>query len=199
MFSGLSPVLFLIIVAAAIAIPLVLISRSDKNKKKRQEEQKASERQREISNYELLLARSGFKLSKALHFEKHHFAIDTNANMLNITSNQTSRSFAYKDLVSFEMIEDGQLLTSSGTDKAVAGGLLFGVAGAVVGSTMKKTTNICSNMQLRIAVNDVLSPSIVVNLISPPGAVKNGIMYTEAFNFAKEVCSTLAVIQKQSA
>lgn len=196
---GIIILLVLIFVAIGITVPLVLVNRSEKKKQNREEENKIAEQQREFSRYGLMLKQSGFEASKIMYFYKNYIAVDAINKMINITADKVSRTIAYKDLVAFEMIENGQSITSSSTGNAVAGGLLFGAAGAVVGSTMKKTSNVCSNMQLRIDVNDVLNPSIVMNLISPPGAIKNGIMYTQAFNFAKDVCSTLAVIQKQGA
>ena len=196
---GLILVLCLVFIAAAITIPLVLVNRSEKKMKLKKEEDAKRKQQEGISRFELLLAKDNFIAAKKMHFHQNHFAVDPTSNLVNITTANESRTFAYKDLVSYEMVEDGKTITSGSTGNAVAGGVLFGATGAIVGATMKKSTNVCTNMQLRVTTNDVISPTIIYNLISSPGAVKNGVMYTQAFNFAKDICDTLAVIQKQGA
>jgi len=190
-------ILVLLFILSAIFVPIIAVRVYGNNKAKRDAAKRLEIQQQEASKCELRLAQEGFKVSKALHFDKNHFAIDTTNNKVNISSATESRTFAFKDLVAFEMVEDGQIYTSSSTGNAVAGALLFGAAGAIVGGTTSKSTNACTNMQLRVSVNDMLNPSIVLQLVSSPGFIKNGPSYTKAFNFAKEACSTLAVIQKQ--
>lgn len=44
-----------------------------------------------------------------------------------------STIYDYSDITSFELIEDGESITKGGLGRALAGGLVFGGAGAVVG------------------------------------------------------------------
>ncbi len=197
--AGLILLAVLIIIVDAIVTPITLVNMYGKAKEIKKREDEMAEKQKEISRYELLISKEGFKSSKTIHFNKIHFAVDTDNKLINFTSQNENRTFGFSDLVSYELIEDGQTVTSSSTANAVAGGLLFGATGAIVGSTMKKNMNLCAKMQLRISINDIANPSIVQDLIVPPGVDKNRAYYTEAFNYAKEVCATLAVIQKQIA
>ncbi len=197
--SGITILAVFLIITVLVVFPLVLVKMYGKANALKNRDAALVEEQKEISRHELLLAKDGFKPSKALHFDKIHFAVDATSKLINITVENNSRTFAFDDLVSCEMLEDGEVVKSSSTGNSVAGAMLFGVAGAVVGSTMSRSTNICSKMQVYISVNDIINPQLIITLISGAGAIKNGIMYTKAFNFAKEVCSTLAVIQKQSA
>lgn len=191
-------IVIVLLVVAVITVGIVLIvNTSEKIEKKKADQLKLQQEEKDKADYEVSLQQSGFRIAKSLHFNKNHFTIDIEKKLINIASHNLNRTFEYKDLVSFEMVEDGNVIANS-TNAAVVGGLLFGVTGAVVGSTMRKQTNICTNMQLRISINDILNPSVAVILITDPGAIKNGVMYTQAFNFAKEICETLAVIKKQA-
>ena len=156
-------------------------------------ELKKAEQKEEKEIEQTLANQENFKNEKLVRFERFLFSID-NTNKKLFVRSTSDYLLNFADIVSYELIEDGQSLTSGGN--ALAGGLLFGVAGAVVGSAMKGSQkNICMNMQLRITINDVMNPTIVYQLISPPGgAIKNGKYYTRAFEFAKEIIATLSVI-----
>jgi uncharacterized membrane protein len=143
----------------------------------------------------------GLTLDKVMQFDRIYFGLDSNNKKIILKSFETGKNMimGFKNIIAYELVEDGQALTKGGTGSAIAGAALFGVAGAIVGSTMKKSTNICTQMQLRITVSDVVNPSIVFDLIKHPGAIKGGAAYNKALNFAKEITATLAVIQKQTA
>lgn len=199
METGTVLILALIIVAVAITVPILLFKYFDKKKARRIAEEKKAAQENEIYNFENILNNHNFKSDKTLHLNKFHFAVDTNNKKIFIKTFELEKILNYKDVISYELIEDGQTLTKGSMGNAVAGGILFGAAGAIVGSTMKKSTNVCNTMQLRITINDVINPNIILDIIKPPGAVKGGKGYSQAFTFAKEITSTLTVIQKQSA
>ena len=52
----------------------------------------------------------------------------------------------YSEIVSFELLEDGNSITKGGIGRAVAGGVLFGGVGAIVGGSTgkKKTKGVCT-------------------------------------------------------
>lgn len=51
----------------------------------------------------------------------------------------------------FELVVDGEKATSTGnTLNAIVGGVLFGVAGAVVGATSGKTVNTINSMYINV-------------------------------------------------
>ena len=77
----------------------------------------------------------------------------------------------FDDLIDFELIEDGETLIkeNSGLGRAVAGGLLFGKTGAVVGAvTGKKSTSMqyCTDMRINLTVKNRDNPLIVIRLIN---------------------------------
>lgn len=164
--------------------------------------QKSKQLQQSNLQIEEHLKSNGFNIGKALHQGKNHFLIDDVNHKVYISSNnQNGKIFDYKDIIDFELIEDGQSLTKGTAGKAAIGALTFGVAGAIVGASMKNQKNMCTNMQLIITVDDVIDSNIVMQLIDntwvKDGIEKNSIIYKSAFEFGKNVTSTLAAIKNK--
>lgn len=130
-------------------------------------------------------------------------AIDTNMKIYN-----------YSDLIEFEIFQDGGSI-AKGTTKgkvqgkkgsAIVGGVLFGPIGAVIGASgsrkVKSTTttvtkNVCNTLQVRIQVNDINSPEIVIPIINQPTETDSSI-YNLLLSSAKTCAATLAYIQTGS-
>ncbi len=76
--------------------------------------------------------------------------------------------FAYDNLLSFELLEDGQSITKGGLGRAVAGGLLFGGVGAIVGSVTggKKSKGVCNSMKLRVSLKNAHTDVVYINFIA---------------------------------
>lgn len=75
--------------------------------------------------------------------------------------------YSYNDIIAYELLEDGSTLMKGGLGHAIAGGVLFGGAGAVVGSVIGKKNNIvCTNLSIRITVNDPIHPIFFINFIT---------------------------------
>lgn len=194
-----SSVLLLVVVLICIAVFVVglvmLSSQLDKRKKLRLEAKKQQRQQELTSRAEIELAERKFAVSKLLSFGDNHIAIDVSAKTVGFVSGSFVRIVGYSDIISFEVVEDGQAITD-GSSNALVGGLLFGVTGAVVGASMKKQEAVCQTMQLRVTVSDVISPSIVMGLITK-GVYKTSEKYKEAFMWIKDVCETLAAVRSQ--
>lgn len=103
--------------------------------------------------------------------------------------------YNYNDIVSFELIEDGSSISKGGIGKAIAGGILFGGAGAIVGGVTgkKKIKNVCSKLQIKITVNDTEKPVEYINLINIE-TKKDGFVYKTAYSTAQEILSILEII-----
>lgn len=148
------------------------------------------------------LKSNGFNVDKALHDGKNHFIVDNSNNKVYISANgQQGQTYNYTDIIDYEIVEDGQSLTKGTGGKAAIGALTFGVAGAIVGSSMKKQKNMCTSLQLIITVNDIINSNIVMQLIDTKwvkdGVEKNSIIYKSAFEFAKNITSTLKAIKNR--
>lgn len=108
------------------------------------------------------------------------------------------RVFQYSDLGLFELIEDGNTVTSGRGAATAAGALTFGLAGALVGSSGKrKTENTCCHMTVRMLMNDPQSPQINIDFISSE-VTKKSILYKEKQKQAQELDAMLHYIASNS-
>ena len=84
--------------------------------------------------------------------------------------------FDYNEIIDYELTEDGEQVVKGGMGSAVAGGLLFGGVGAVVGSNVGKKTSrtVIKSMNLRISLNNKYKQQIDVDFLPPGMEVKIG-------------------------
>lgn len=102
----------------------------------------------------------------------------------------------FSDILDCELLEDDISITkTSALGKAVAGGVLFGGIGALVGGiTGKKTTKgVCNKLDIKITINDLKKPCIYVNLITEK-TKKDSKDYKKACEKAQELLSLFQVI-----
>lgn len=100
----------------------------------------------------------------------------------------------YKDIISFELLEDNEIVSSGGVGRALVGGVLFGGAGAVVGAvTNKKTKQYCTNLKIKLSINNVEKPALYISFINKKTKVGSS-TYVAAYNEAQECISTLQII-----
>lgn len=112
-------------------------------------------------------------------------------NMLFSVGNEI---FHYENLLNFELIEDGETITKGGLGRAVAGGLVFGAAGAIVGGvTGKKTKSICNSMKINITLKNTYRDNIYINLITSE-TKKSSIIYKASQTNAQNCISALQII-----
>lgn len=107
--------------------------------------------------------------------------------------------YNYKDIIEFELLEDGDSITKGGLGRAIAGGVLLGGVGAVVGGVTgkKKTKSIVNSLQIKITLNDINNPTIYIPLIHSKTKTSSFI-YKTSYKFAQEILSTLSVITENS-
>ncbi|WP_193065338.1 DUF4428 domain-containing protein [Oceanobacillus oncorhynchi] len=98
----------------------------------------------------------------------------------------------YSDVISFELLEDGDVVKSSGLGRAVAGGLLFGGAGAVVGAVTGKgkEKNYCNSIKIRVNTKNLEQSSYYIIFLNKKVKVDSS-EYTLAYLQANETLSIL--------
>lgn len=108
---------------------------------------------------------------------------------------KNSKVYNYSDIVDFELLEDGESITKGGLGRAIAGGVLFGGIGAVVGGVTggKKSKSICNSLKIKITVNNINNPAVYINIITT-STKKNSFIYKTLYNSAQECLSTLQLI-----
>lgn len=118
--------------------------------------------------------------------------------------------FEYSQIVDFELLEDGESITKGGLGRAVAGGVLFGGVGAVVGAATggKKTKSICNSMRIKITLRNAYAPVAYVDFIKTATkqdsnaykqAQKNAQEALSALQIAVDKCQTVPAAQEVSA
>ena len=103
--------------------------------------------------------------------------------------------FRFDVLDSYELIEDDAIVSSGGVGAAVAGGVLFGGVGAVVGGMTgkKKQKKSVENLVLQINTKDITFPCIMVTYIKKETKVSSN-AYKEALSLAKQSMQCLNLI-----
>lgn len=113
----------------------------------------------------------------------------------NMGKKKYPKIYNYSDIVDFELLEDGVTITKGGLGAAIAGGVLFGGVGAIVGGTTgaKKSKSVCNSLKIKITINDINNPVVYINFITTE-TKKNSYMYQGIYNSAQECLSTLQLI-----
>jgi len=140
----------------------------------------------------------GFTIHKQLKIYKHTIFVDDFNKWFCISTKKSTKVYSFRDLLDFELNEDGASIMQGKTGASLLGGLTFGVAGAVIGSAGKrKSVETCNSMVVRIMVNSLQEPQIVIPLLSVE-IKKNTMTYQSIKNKAKELAAMLMYIQNQA-
>ncbi|MCL2365113.1 MAG: SHOCT domain-containing protein [Defluviitaleaceae bacterium] len=106
--------------------------------------------------------------------------------------------FDFADLFSFELLEDGESLLKSGAGMALAGGMVAGSSGALLGAVLGKSTkSVCNTMNIVITVKNCPVDTHYIKFI---GGIlnneipKNSIIYKHAQDMAQQCLSALRLI-----
>ena len=130
---------------------------------------------------------------------KFTITIDDAAHQFHIEHKKMQkRSFAYADLIDFELNEDGNGILQGRGLSTVAGGLIFGPLGAIAGAAGKrKNTAVCTSLVVRLLVNDLHDSQIVIPFIQFESKKASSIYRTQ-YEAATSLTSALAYIQHQA-
>lgn len=123
-------------------------------------------------------------------------SIDDNNNRICIQSSTGPKFIKYKDLISTELLEDDFVkISSGGLKRAIAGGLLFGGAGAIVGGVTgkKKTKSIIKSLKIKITIRDKNNPVIYV-VLSKTELKTSSLLYKGLIETAQKIIGTLECI-----
>lgn len=104
----------------------------------------------------------------------------------------------YDDIIGYDLLEDGESQIKGGLGRAVAGGVLFGQVGAVVGGVTgkRKSNNVCTSLKLKLILRDRVDPSLYLPLITSATKTKS-IVYKSAMKSAQNIISKLQIIDAE--
>lgn len=130
-------------------------------------------------------------------------AVEATVKAIAKTSMSDCGIHSFGDLIEFELLEDDNQITKGGTGKAlgvgVAAGVVFnplvGGLGAIAGGVTGKrvTKKQIESLIIRITVNDVNNPCILIPLITESTKTKSK-EYERAFTLAQQTISALNAI-----
>lgn len=123
------------------------------------------------------------------------FAIDSSKEMIAATeSGDNIDPIPFSKITGCEILEDSAV--TGGIGRAVAGGILAGGVGAIVGATTKKKE--ISSYKIIIYMSDINRPKIVLNLITSKMKI-DSLYYKDAVRFANDVnASVKSIISKNN-
>ena len=101
--------------------------------------------------------------------------------------------FEYKDLLAFEVLEDGSTITKGGLGKALVGGFFFGLAGALAGGTSKTSKPMCDKLDIKITTRVSDYPVVYINVIKTQ-IKKSNFLYKALFQKVQEALSKFQII-----
>lgn len=104
----------------------------------------------------------------------------------------------FSDIASYDLYQDSDLITKGGTGRAIAGGLAFGVTGAIIGgSTAKrKTVKVVNEMYIRVSFKTISADYVKIPLC---GSVRtDSPAYHNAREMANQVIALLDAMVSQT-
>ena len=104
--------------------------------------------------------------------------------------------FGYDDIVSVELLEDGESITKGGLGRAVVGGALFGGAGAIVGGVTgkKKTKKEINELKIKVVTRNEMCPEVYINFLVSGSVKSNSILYKSYKGAAERTMTEFALI-----
>lgn len=112
-----------------------------------------------------------------------------------VSKKTTDEYFSYDDVISFEVVEDGNTVTKGGLGRAVVGGILLGGVGAIVGgaTSKKKTRETCNRLFLKLRVahfpRDIILIYISMNEVKKDSGTYKACYYQmeQVLNFFNDI------------
>ncbi|MBE6677936.1 MAG: hypothetical protein E7597_03980 [Ruminococcaceae bacterium] len=136
-----------------------------------------------------------FKPTKKV--EKYFYVDEVNKQWCVPCSKESKAVYNFSDLLDFELIENGNTVTGGSIGRAIAGGLIFGERGAVIGGMTGKQKQTCNKLQIKITVKDLKHPALFITFIDFE-VKKDGIIYRETIKSVEEIASLLQVIKSMN-
>ena len=103
-----------------------------------------------------------------------------------------SKAYSFKDIINYEVYENGKSKVQGRAGSALIGGAFFGLGGLIIGSSMSRNVNEkCNQLKLFIRLNDIDCPQIVIVYVDNVEWDKSGLTYRNMKENLQSVCSVL--------
>ena len=143
------------------------------------------------------LAEDNFTITKRIDtsdtINRHVFLVDSNSKRIAIF-NYDIESVTYipfNSIINVELIEDNSTVMQGGIGRAIAGGVLAGGVGAIVGASTRSSDDVIRSLQVRIITNNLDNSCNLISIISSPEAKikRDSGIYKEMFALTQEIYS----------
>ncbi len=107
-------------------------------------------------------------------------------------THETPFVYRFDEVIDYEVIEDGDTITKGGVGSAIAGGALFGGAGAVVGGVTgkKKSKTVMKTLDIKVSLKNKYRKHLTISFVPSLIEFKSGsIQYNTAHTQASQVAS----------
>lgn len=140
------------------------------------------------------------KLFHTTNKYQKYIEIDENNRLWKTPCFSPSLIFSYDDIISYELLQDGEAVTKGGLGSAIVGGAVFGGVGAIVGSNVgsKKTKQEISEYRIKIVTKNICFPEIYINFLTTGKVKSNSILYKSYTGYAQHILSLLGIITNNS-
>lgn len=150
------------------------------------------------------LSAKGFKITKELYdgdFLSGTPALymDDENNKLAVVQSKKSEPliYDYRDILDFEVMENGSSKQKGHAGSAIVGGLMFGTVGAIAGaSRKKKEIPMCKSLSLSITVNSPDCPRIDIPFITSQ-VKEDSLSYKFSIETVNEIASALEYMKNK--
>ena len=129
-----------------------------------------------------------------------YISFDDSNRLFTFPSSKGTKSkavFSYDELLKFDVLEDGDTITSGGLGKALVGGAFFGLAGVVAGGTSKKQKKYCDTLQIKITTTNANVPIVYLDIIKYR-VNKNSFLYKDASKVVQNILSKFEIISSSN-
>lgn len=124
-----------------------------------------------------------------------YFELDETNRLWKVPCFSPTLVFPYSDIVSYELLQDGETITKGSLGGAIVGGALFGGVGAIVGSGMgSKTKQEINEYRIKIITKNPCYPEVYINFLTTGKVKSDSILYKTHSGNAQHILSLLTII-----
>ena len=144
------------------------------------------------------LQSNGFVKSKEAKAGFYTILVDDTNKKIAVTTKNSATYYNFTDVLDYELNEDGNTVTKGKGLATIAGGAVFGLVGAIAGASGKrKNEATCTSMIVRVTLNNLETPQLVIPFISAE-TKKDSLIYKTNLESAKNLIAVLTYIDNQN-
>lgn len=182
----------LIIILIVIGAIVIAVSENSENDKTKQTIAEKSEIIDKVIANKGIIKSSEISYVDIVYKNNYHVIIDDSNKKLFIYNGIDGKNISinYEDILGMEIQEDG--VKTNGVGRAVAGAIIAGETGAVVGAVTGKKT--IKNIKIVIYLSDVLNPQATILLTHSSNIKTDSITYRNIMAFTSQLQATIKAI-----